>query len=393
MELEIQKYLRNGGTPDSLKELLGIKYSQNGNLIIFNYNQIESPKTHPIVMEARCLILEDKTWDVIFMAMKRFFNYGEALNLTDDFDFDNAVALDKIDGSIIGVFYYNGKWHMSTRGVIEGDCQVGTFPLTFKQLFDMTVSQYPNFWKALNEERQLDNDYCYTFELTAPENRVVTPYTDRALHLLTVRDRKNDFEELPRNDVERLAYVMGVRIPEMHSFHDIAALVQMAAGVGELNEGFVCIDYSQTDENGCYRRLKVKNPAYLAVAHLKESSASSLRSLLYLVMIGEADEFLAYFPEFQQYVDGLKEKWDEFKSGVESSLEEAESKKDLSRKDYAQWAKTCSHPGILFMYLDGVIETFQDWVDQQITKRGEKNFGKMMMKTLKIADIEWGIEA
>lgn len=98
MELEIQKYLRNGGTRDSLKESLGIKSSQNGNLVIFNYDQIESPKTHPIVMEARCLILEDKTWDIVFMAMKRFFNYGEALDLTSDIDYSRAIALEKIDG-------------------------------------------------------------------------------------------------------------------------------------------------------------------------------------------------------------------------------------------------------------------------------------------------------
>lgn len=393
MKLNVQRYLRDGKTLADLEADLGIKSSEYGNLVVLNYNQIESPKTDPIVRECRQLVLEKGTWNVVHMSFRRFFNYGEALDLTSDIDYSRAVALEKIDGSIIGVFCYNGKWHMTTRGVIEGDCQVGTFPLTFKQLFDLTVSQYPDFWTAIERNQtQLSQDFCYTFELTSPENRVVTQYADRALHLLTVRDRAHDFHELDMEVIDTIAEAMGVRRPGYHSFSDIAALVKMAAGVGELNEGFVCT--TTYKEDGDYRRIKVKNPAYLAVAHLKDSVACSLRGLLYVVMVGEADEFLAYFPEYRQYVDGLREKWDGFKNRVTADLEEAAKIKDIyDRKGYAQWVQsTCRHPGVMFMYLDGIIETFQDWVDQQITKKGEKNFGKMMMKMLKVEDMEWEVQ-
>ena len=391
MELNVQKYLRNSKTLTDLESEFGIKSSEYGNLVILNYSQIDSPKTNSIVMECRQLVLEKGTWDLIFRSFHRFFNYGEALELTGDFDVSNAVALDKIDGSIIGVFRYRGEWLMTTRGVIGGDCQVGTFPLTFKELFDLTVSQYPRFWGALNELMQ-SHDYCYTFELTSPENRVVTPYTDRALHLLTVRDVGAGFKEIERCGIEVIGEELGVPIPTMHEFSDISALVKMAANVGELNEGFVCIDYSKLI-NDSYRRMKVKNPAYLAVAHLKESSASSLRSLLQLVMMGEASEFLTYFPEFRQYVEGLQTKWIEYKTKLEVSLEEAKNKKNLSRKEFALWAKQQINPGVLFLYLDGKLTTVQDWIDQSIEAKGDKNFGKMMMKTLRVDDIEWKIEA
>lgn len=98
MELNVQKYLRNGKTLADLELDLGIKSSEYGNLVILNYSQIDSPKNHPIVMECRQLVLEKGTWNIIHMAMKRFFNYGEALELTADFDYSRAVALDKIDG-------------------------------------------------------------------------------------------------------------------------------------------------------------------------------------------------------------------------------------------------------------------------------------------------------
>jgi len=211
VELNVQKYLRNSKTLTDLESEFGIKSSEYGNLVILNYSQIDSPKTNSIVMECRQLVLEKGTWDLIFRSFHRFFNYGEALELTGDFDVSNAVALDKIDGSIIGVFRYRGEWLMTTRGVIGGDCQVGTFPLTFKELFDLTVSQYPRFWGALNELMQ-SHDYCYTFELTSPENRVVTPYTDRALHLLTVRDVGAGFKEIERCGIEVIGEELGVPI-------------------------------------------------------------------------------------------------------------------------------------------------------------------------------------
>lgn len=277
---------------------------------------------------------------------------------------------------------------MTTRGVIEGNCQVGTSPLTFKQLFEQAVSQYPNFWSELEYTRKKGYNLDYTFELTAPENRVVTPYMERSLHLLTIRDADHDFCELGPVHVQRMASMLGVKIPQSHSFKNIEELVQMAANVEGLNEGFVCIDYS-VQENGTYRRMKVKNPAYLAVAHLKESSASSLRSLLQLVIMGEANEFLAYFPEYKSYVEGLKTEWDKYRSRLVSELGMAKEKKSLPRKDYALWAKTCINSNVMFQYLDGKITTVQDWVDLNIKEKGAKNFGKMMMQVLKIKDIEW----
>lgn len=390
MELLVQAFLRSGKTLSDLESELGIKASEWGSLVNLNYNQIDSPKTHPIVMECRQLILEKGSWDVVFRSFPRFFNYVEALDLPHDFDYSSAVALDKIDGSIIGLFYYNGQWLMTTRGVIEGGCQVGTFPLTFKELFEQTVSQYPDFWRIVETYRNNGPfDYCYTFELTSPENRVVTPYTYRQLHLLTMRDRQNDFNELSRVIVQTTAAYMGVSCPQAHSFTEISELVRMASNVGQLEEGFVCIDYSQL-VNGSYRRMKVKNPAYLAIAHLKESAACSLRALLQLVIMGEASEFLTYFPEYKTYVEGLQSKWDEYRDKMAQDLLNAAEKKTLSRKDYALWVeKNCLNTSAMYQFLDGKIVTVNDWLDSIVKAKGVKNFGKVMMGILKIKDMEW----
>ena len=392
MELLVQSFLRSGKTLSDLESEFGIKASEWGLLVNLNYSQIDSPKTHPIVMECRQLILEKESWDIVHMSFKRFFNYGEALDLSQDFDYKSAKALDKIDGSIIGCMEYKDEWLMTTRGVIEGGCQVGTFPLTFRELFYMTTAQYPNFWPKIKEIKIEGNDYDYTFELTSPENRVVTPYTDRKLHLLTVRNRQDDFKELDPAIVRIIAQGLGVSCPQAHAFTEISELVRMASNVGQLEEGFVCIDYSQL-VNGSYRRMKVKNPAYLAIAHLKESAACSLRALLQLVIMGEASEFLTYFPEYKTYVEGLQSKWDEYQDKMAQDLLNAAEKKTLSRKDYALWVeKNCINTSAMYQFLDGKIVTVNDWLDSIVKAKGVKNFGKIMMGILKIKDMEWELQ-
>lgn len=98
MELEVQKYLRSGKTLENLKAELEIKSNVSGDLVILNYSQTDSPKAHPIVMECRGLVLEMGTWNLVMQSFSRFFNYGENLEITKEFDFSKAIALSKIDG-------------------------------------------------------------------------------------------------------------------------------------------------------------------------------------------------------------------------------------------------------------------------------------------------------
>jgi tRNA splicing ligase len=56
---------------------LDIKEYESG-LVVLNYNQINSPKYDPIVMECRGLILDSKdSWKIVAKSFRRFFNYGE----------------------------------------------------------------------------------------------------------------------------------------------------------------------------------------------------------------------------------------------------------------------------------------------------------------------------
>ena len=97
--LEIQKFLQNT-TPAELTTQLGIKVKHHPvypNLMHFSYDQIESPKAHPIVQECRGIILDSaNNWKVIAYPFNRFPNYGEQWG--GAIDWTNVRVQEKVDG-------------------------------------------------------------------------------------------------------------------------------------------------------------------------------------------------------------------------------------------------------------------------------------------------------
>ena len=89
--MHVQTYLRTHGL-SKLTEELGIKvksYPEEG-LLVLNYSQIDSPKSHPVVMECRGLIL-DMEFNVVSRSMCRFFNLGEVPESQAHIDLSKAV--------------------------------------------------------------------------------------------------------------------------------------------------------------------------------------------------------------------------------------------------------------------------------------------------------------
>lgn len=78
--LKIQEYLLNNSI-EQLTTELGIKtnrHTKYSNLINFCYSQIDSPYYHPIVKEARGIILDESdNWNVVAYPFNRFYSVGE----------------------------------------------------------------------------------------------------------------------------------------------------------------------------------------------------------------------------------------------------------------------------------------------------------------------------
>ena len=100
MKLKIQEFISNHS---NWQELLSnapynLKISYKNGLYCFKYNQISSNFNNPIVCEARGLILDSKTFEVVCCPFFKFFNIDEPH--AAKIDWENGVSVsEKIDGS------------------------------------------------------------------------------------------------------------------------------------------------------------------------------------------------------------------------------------------------------------------------------------------------------
>ena len=168
MKLKVQEYLETHNL-EQLEEEHSLKVVQDGGLVLLGYKQIESSGANEIQNECRGLILENNTWNIVNFPFRRFFNFGEGF-ASKKLDWNKAVALEKLDGTLISLWNYKDKWHVSTRGMLYADGGVGDYGLTFRELFEEAVAEHGGFDEFVKD---LDEDYTFCFELTSYKNRIV----------------------------------------------------------------------------------------------------------------------------------------------------------------------------------------------------------------------------
>lgn len=352
-ELAIQSWLRQRANlgPAELLQLLDDRYSighrRHGlhpELVLLKYDQIESPFKEAVVQDCRGLILdEENDWAVACMTYRKFFNAGEPLAAA--IDWPSALVYEKLDGSLIQVYWHKGRWHASTSGVPDASCQVGDFGVTFNDLFWAVAGA-----SGLNVEA-LDRRHCYAFELCAGLNRVVVRHDSDQVFLHGVRHLPTMQEKDPDDWADRLGVPRARRFPLTNSLEEC---IEQARELDPLaQEGYVVVDRD-------YNRIKVKSPAYVALHHAKDGLLSR-RMMANVIRRGEADELraaLEAFPELSKEFEELKVAhegliWDTQVIFRWILTQQHRGLIDVDRKSFA--AEAVKHPrlsGALFHLLD-----------------------------------------
>jgi RNA ligase len=324
-----------------LTAVLGINIKQHPaypELYHFSYDQLESPKGHPIVRECRGLILNSAdNWSVVAYPFNRFANQGETW--ADPVDWTDVRVQEKVDGSLMILWHYNDKWNISTKGSPDAGGSVGDFDFTFADLFWKTLKNY------LNGESMVgwfDPKCTYMIELTSIYNRVVCAYgKDPALTLIGVRD-VTTLDEQPvwaHHYIERDGqYRFPLPLVKEYPLNSLSDIEAAAVALNPMqNEGFVVVD-------GNFNRVKVKSPSYVMIHHMKEGFGQ--RRIIRLIQLGETSEVLSYFPEYQELFEEVSNRIDLMIATIEA--EYAEIKHLTDRKTFALEATKSKNSGVLF---------------------------------------------
>ena len=352
--LKLQKFLiQNYGDRLKLSAEYGVYSKQHPkfpNLYQFTYDQIESSnnKRHPIVRESRGIILDrDNNWEVVARPFDRFFNWGEIV-LEDTFDWSSFVAQEKIDGSLMILYHYAGKWNVATKGSPAANGTVGDNPFTFADLF----------WEIFHKEAysttgDLDPRATYLFELTSKYNRIVTTQlnNDGKLTLIGVRDTQTGIE-FPV-DLYRDGFDV-VRSFPMTTIEEILLAAKELSPSQQ--EGFVLVDKN-------FNRIKVKSEKYVLIHHLKDTINDE--RIVDLIKTGEDSEVFTYFPDLKIRYDQIKKYWDMTSSMLDAFWEEDSTQKFETQKDFALFVQNNYNPKVhsfFYMMRSGKVNNATNWL-------------------------------
>ena len=295
-------------------------------LVIWNYSATVqyTEQWNEIILQCRGLTT-DLQGNVIAKPFKKFFNLGENKHVGSD----NYTVWEKIDGSLIIVFWYNGEWLVSSRGSFYSDQAIWAKEILSDSFYDS--------WKEY-----ADKGKTFLFELIVPENKIVIDYgEERALYLIGAVITDTGEELTPD---ESMVCNDWFKLPSQYHYRHFRSMELLN---WENKEGFVV-----WFDNG--HKVKIKFENYLVKHRIVWSLTNRL--VWEYLSEGRVDELIDQVPdEFYEVVkkeiENLQRTYD-FLENSYKNIFDVIMEDQPSRKDFAEKAKEFTYPQILFAMLD-----------------------------------------
>ena len=225
---------------------------------------------------------------------------------------ESIIAQEYVEGTMINVFWdknigLNGAWEISTRNTVGA---VSSFyksknSKTFRTMFLEAASE--NGFDLLF----LNTNYCYSFVLQHPENRIVVPFKTPQLYLIAVYSINNTDKNNIIVTVENIKEVQNtqyfsftkIKFPETYEYNTYSELIEKYASMNTPYDVLGVVLYNEhTGE-----RTKIRTPVYEEVRQLRGNQPRLQYQYLSLRRTGEVSNFLNFYPEhkkeFSQFRD------------------------------------------------------------------------------------------
>ena len=264
----------------------------------------------------------------------RFYNKGE--KEAAPVDFSKAAMLEKLDGSMVGVFFPDrdpAKPQYHTRKMVsvhqpDMDMMIGGFE-TAKSSPQPFMKIIGNYVKKLKFGKE-DVDMTYVFEFIHEVSKVLTHYPPEkyGLHLIGARNVRTH-RELTEDQLDVIGKRIGVPRPRRwKTSGDEAEIRQMMDEIGQDTENFEGAVFRDPEGN----RVKLKRDEYVKLHHLLGSL--SLNNLIPKILDGEESEIISYFPSSKEKIDKFKETFDNYVKNAVSVIDKYKAL-HLDRKSLA----------------------------------------------------------
>lgn len=296
-----------------------------------------------ITLNMRGTVIRDEDGEVIARAFKKFFNMEEipsALIPNEKYE-----VFEKMDGSLGILFWYEGEWHLATRGSFTSDQAVKG-----KAILD---SKYDTHYLFTNQ--------TYLFEIIYKENRIVVDYGDQEkLVMLAAIDTMTQ-TEIPIDDFGDY----GFEIVKKYDFSKMS-FSEIKAKIDSNSEGHVV-----RFESGF--RMKIKGEEYVRLHRIVTglSSKDIWEALkegrdIATILDRTPDEFDNWVRET---VKELTLKFEEEKRKLDEEFYSI-----IDRKAFAEMVSQNPNRKFLFSRLNTYSKRYEDLVWDRIKPKYQKAF-------------------
>jgi len=339
-----------------LRSEYNAKVKQDGNLFIVTYDLIKTKldRLGALALRGTIFELEDDVFKgkVICLPFYKFFNRKETLSFKGKNE-DIYSINEKVDGSLIRLYYYGDKWNVASNNNIDAyKCFMGG-ERTLGDIFDTAVKNYNNF-----DFNKLDKTKIYCLELVSPENKVVLEYDKHELYHLLTRCM---------NTLDECEIDIGIPKPQNYKY-SFEKMLEVLKNIKK-QEGFV-VKYK------CGGRIKVKSDWYttyhiLGAKNIHSDPKLKMKNILNAIVDSYDDDLLGKHPEFQADVDALKNKIKQFEINCLKFMTEYKIETPVSNEKKIE------------LFRSGAIKSIKDKIQQKAISLIITNRIKEPMEILK----------
>ena len=242
----------------------------------------------------------------------------------------SIIVEELIEGTMINVFWDASimDWNISTRNTVGANNYFykSDTSISFKQMFEEAL-------KECNIDLSLGNkEYCYSYVLQHPNNRIVIPVKSPTLFLVQVYQISHTDTEcvvnvVPMETVQKDEHWLNsfIRFPVHYS--DWAEYTELKDKYVSENSPYdfmgIVIKNTLTNE-----RCKMRNPVYEGVWKLKGNQPKLQYQYLVLRKIGKIGEYLKYYPEYKNEFSKFRDQLHVFTNNLFDSYVKCYIKKE-----------------------------------------------------------------
>jgi hypothetical protein len=293
---DFNEILKNN-TPTKTLKLSCNQSKNNGNMYkIINYEKSQISHDNISTTGIFRSVILNKNGNLVCFSPPKSIQTDTFIKSYPEID-SNIIAQEFIEGTMINVFWdpsvgLTGGWEIATRNTIGATSKFfkSANSKTFRDMFLEAAQKNNLILECLNR------NYCYSFVLQHPENRIVVPFLEPQLYLVAmyfVYRENYQVAVQPLEDIAPFFTNTTIKFPQVYEDKTYSELINKYASMNtDYNIlGLVLIN-KVTGE-----RAKIRNPVYEQVRQLRGNQPKLQFQYLCLRKEGKVKDFLKFYPE------------------------------------------------------------------------------------------------